>query len=146
MSEAVDASSFSRPQQRQLALRADAARNAQRIVDAGRALLRENPQASAEDIARAAGLGVATLYRRFPTREDLIRAIVENIFTSDIAPLMVDAEREADPRRGVRIALQIGLRSAIREGVIFPEGLTLDIFRVFLDPVIRILLRGQQQG
>jgi AcrR family transcriptional regulator len=127
-------------------LRGDAARNAQRILDAGRALLRKNPQASAEDIARAAGLGVATLYRRFPTREDLIQGIVEEIMASNVAPFLARAEEEADPREGVRIAFEAGLRSAIREGIAFPEGMTLEIIQVFLDPVSRMIRRCQEQG
>jgi AcrR family transcriptional regulator len=143
MSVARDISSISRQQP---ALRGDAARNAQRILVAGRALLRENPQASAEDIARAAGLGVATLYRRFPTREDLIRGIVESIFESDIAPLMIEAENEPDPRKGLRMALEGQMRVAIHEGITMPAGMTLDIAQLFLDPMSRILSRCQQQG
>jgi len=57
------------------ALRADAARNREQIVHAARAVFAERGMdAPLDEIARRAGVGNATLYRRFPTREDLIAA------------------------------------------------------------------------
>ncbi len=60
----------------QRALRADAEHNRERILNAARELVRRDgidvPLAT---IARRAGVGVATLYRRFPTRNDLIAAV-----------------------------------------------------------------------
>ncbi|ULH18165.1 TetR/AcrR family transcriptional regulator (plasmid) [Deinococcus sp. KNUC1210] len=54
-------------------LRADAAENRQRIIDAARTAFAENGlQIPMDEIARRAGVGDATLYRRFPTREALI--------------------------------------------------------------------------
>lgn len=55
--------------------RADAERNLNRILEAATALLAENPGASMADIAEASGLVRATLYRHFPTRDDLLRAM-----------------------------------------------------------------------
>jgi len=55
------------------ALRRDAARNRARIVEAAQEVFcQQGLQAPIEDVARRAGVGVATLYRRFPTRSDLI--------------------------------------------------------------------------
>jgi len=55
------------------ALRADAERNRQRLIAAAREVFAERGlDVPIEDIARHAGVGVATLYRRFPTRADLI--------------------------------------------------------------------------
>ncbi|TMR90832.1 TetR/AcrR family transcriptional regulator [Nonomuraea basaltis] len=60
------------------ALRADAQRNRQRIVEAARAVFAEQGlDAPLEDIADRAGVGIATLYRRFPTREELVMAAFE---------------------------------------------------------------------
>lgn len=57
-------------------LRADAARNRQRVLDAATAAFDEQgTDASLEDVAKAAGVGVGTLYRHFPTRLDLIEAV-----------------------------------------------------------------------
>ncbi|MDX3236624.1 helix-turn-helix domain containing protein [Streptomyces sp. ME03-5709C] len=58
------------------ALRADAQRNEDRLLEAAAAAFaREGAAASVKDIARAAGVGVGTLYRRFPSKELLIEAI-----------------------------------------------------------------------
>jgi AcrR family transcriptional regulator len=57
-------------------LRADAARNRQAILDAARAVYGQHGlDAPLDDIARAAGLGNATLYRHFPSRCELIAAV-----------------------------------------------------------------------
>ncbi|NKY08614.1 helix-turn-helix transcriptional regulator, partial [Cellulomonas hominis] len=58
-------------------VRADAARNRQRVLDAARALYTtrglDEPM---EQIARAAGVGVGTVYRHFPDRAALVRAVI----------------------------------------------------------------------
>jgi AcrR family transcriptional regulator len=55
--------------------RADAARNFDAIVTGARAAFAENGSAATlEDIARRAGVGIATLYRNFPRRDDLAEA------------------------------------------------------------------------
>ncbi|MFJ4698968.1 transcriptional regulator, TetR family [Streptomyces sp. TverLS-915] len=56
-------------------LRADAQANHDRLLEvAARAFAREGADASLKAIASAAGVGIGTLYRRFPAREDLIEA------------------------------------------------------------------------
>jgi AcrR family transcriptional regulator len=58
-------------------LRADARRNHQQVLIAARDLFVERgPSAPLEDIARRAGVGIGTLYRRFSDRETLMRAVV----------------------------------------------------------------------
>ncbi len=60
-------------------LRADAERNRRRILDAAReTFAAQGLGVGVDTIARAAGVGVGTLYRRFPTKEHLLRAIVED--------------------------------------------------------------------
>jgi AcrR family transcriptional regulator len=57
-------------------LRADARRNFEAILAAARDAFADNgADASLEDIARRAGVGIATLYRNFPARSDLINAV-----------------------------------------------------------------------
>jgi AcrR family transcriptional regulator len=59
-------------------LRVDAERNRQRIVAAAREAFAESGlDVPMEDIARRAGVGVGTLYRRYPTRADLVAAAFE---------------------------------------------------------------------
>ena len=57
-------------------LRSDAQRNRERILEVAReAFSRSGANASLDDIARAAGVGPGTLYRHFPTREELLEAV-----------------------------------------------------------------------
>jgi AcrR family transcriptional regulator len=61
-------------------LRADAARNRNLILDAARAAFADGGlDVGVEEIARRAGVGKGTLYRRFPTKEALVRAIFDDI-------------------------------------------------------------------
>jgi len=56
-------------------LRADAQRNRERIVAAAETVfLEQGAGASLEEVARRAGVGIGTLYRRFPSREELLAA------------------------------------------------------------------------
>lgn len=56
--------------------RADAARNFDAILDAARtAFTEQGTEVALEEIANRAGVGIATLYRNFPTREDLVEAV-----------------------------------------------------------------------
>ena len=59
-------------------LRADAQRNRERIIAAAIEVFAERGlEASTAEIAQRAGVGEATLFRRFPSKDDLIQAIVE---------------------------------------------------------------------
>ena len=56
--------------------RADARRNYEKLLAAaGDAFAQDGPAASLEDIARRAGVGIGTLYRHYPTRQDLLEAV-----------------------------------------------------------------------
>jgi len=58
-------------------LRADAERNRRRVIDAAQALFRERGlDVGVAEIAERAGVGRGTLFRNFPSKEDLIAAIV----------------------------------------------------------------------
>ncbi|MFJ8443174.1 TetR/AcrR family transcriptional regulator [Kitasatospora griseola] len=59
--------------------RADAARNFDALLTAAREVFAEHgAEASLEDIARRAGVGIGTLYRNFPTRRHLFEAVYAN--------------------------------------------------------------------
>jgi AcrR family transcriptional regulator len=61
--------------------RADARRNRRRVLDAARAGFAEDGlDVHVEKIARAAGVGVGTVYRHFPTKEDLLEALADDRF------------------------------------------------------------------
>lgn len=59
-------------------LRSDARRNRGRVLDAAAEVFAEQgPGASVDEVARRAGVGHATVFRRFPTKDALIRAVVD---------------------------------------------------------------------
>jgi AcrR family transcriptional regulator len=63
--------------QAERALRADAERNRRRVLDAAEALFRERGlDVGVAEIAERAGVGRGTLFRNFPTKQDLVAAIV----------------------------------------------------------------------
>ena len=81
-------------------LRVDAERNRQRIVTAARQAFAElGLDVPMEDIARRAGVGVGTLYRRYPSRADLIAAAFETKMTA-YADTARQALADPDPWRG----------------------------------------------
>jgi AcrR family transcriptional regulator len=61
-------------------LRADARRNREQLLAAARdVFVEEGADAALDEIARRAGVGIATLYRRFPDRQSLMRAVVLDV-------------------------------------------------------------------
>lgn len=76
MAPVTQAATFVEPEQAR-PLRADAQRNYDKLVEAARNAFREHGAgASLDDIAKRAGVGPGTLYRHFPTRDDLIDAVM----------------------------------------------------------------------
>ncbi|MCU7726172.1 TetR/AcrR family transcriptional regulator [Actinoplanes sp. KI2] len=95
-----------------MTLRADARRNRARILEAAeKVLVERGTTVSTEEIARAAGVGVGTLFRHFPTKEELI----QGVFVARLHRLADDAFRLAessDPGK----ALTSFLRQAVAQG------------------------------
>jgi AcrR family transcriptional regulator len=81
-------------------LRVDAERNRLALLDAARAVFaKQGIEAPLEEVARRAGVGIATLYRRFPTRGQLVAAA----FVDQVAQYVTVAEqalRDGDPWSG----------------------------------------------
>jgi AcrR family transcriptional regulator len=77
------------------ALRADALRNRRRVLDAAAAAFAEGGlDVGVAEIARRAGVGPGTIFRRFPTKDDLIAAIIEQRIEEFLA--RADEAGEAD--------------------------------------------------
>src|SRR5689334_25016596 len=82
-------------------LRRDAERNRQRILDAAREVFAARGlEVTLDDIAQHAGVGVGTVYRRFPDKEQLIEAIFEARL-QEIVALAADALADEDAWRGL---------------------------------------------
>ena len=75
-------------------LRLDAVRNQERILAAAAAAFAElGADVTLDEVARRAGVGIATVYRRFRNRDQLVRAVVAHVLTAEIEPV---AEVETD--------------------------------------------------
>jgi AcrR family transcriptional regulator len=75
-------------------LRRDAAQNRQRLIGAaGEVFAAHGLDASVEEIARVAGVGIGTLYRRFPTKDALIAALVQDVLDTILELAQVAVEQ-----------------------------------------------------
>jgi AcrR family transcriptional regulator len=87
-------------------LRADAARNRERIIAAAAAVFAERGlDAATAEIAHRAGVGEATLFRRFPTKDQLIDAIIETRM-EEVVALADAAASDPDPAAALERFMQ----------------------------------------
>jgi AcrR family transcriptional regulator len=78
-------------------LRADARRNLERVLDAAEEVFAaEGPDASVAEIAHRAGVGQGTVFRRFPTKDDLMYAVIER-HVAQMTTIAEEALAEDDP-------------------------------------------------
>jgi AcrR family transcriptional regulator len=135
-------------------LRADARRNRERILAAARELVAEQGvDVPVAEIAERAGVGVGTIFRRFPTKHDLLVALVEQRVEQLLAAADAALERE-DPEPGLRSFLQTVVELQICDRG-FCESMDTDLFaaeplrRLFGEVVERagtLLERAQRAG
>lgn len=96
-------------------LRSDAARNRARIVEAAGALFSERGiEVPMTAIARRAGVGIATLFRRFPTRE----ALITEVFAEQIAncaAVLDEAAADPDAWNGFRRLIEFMCAAQIED-------------------------------
>ncbi|MET7397141.1 TetR/AcrR family transcriptional regulator [Dactylosporangium sp. NPDC005572] len=100
-------------------LRKDAARNWQRIVEVGRRLVDGGTPIQLNDVARTASVGVATVYRHFPTPE----ALLETLATPGLETLVSRAERalsDDDPWTALRDFLFAAIHAQITDATLSP--------------------------
>ncbi|MDX3229523.1 helix-turn-helix domain-containing protein [Streptomyces sp. ME19-01-6] len=140
----------SRPMPR---MRADARRNREQILRAARAaFVEQGPDAPLDEIARRAGVGIATLYRRFPERADLIRAVAIDVFTA-----LFEAAREATEegrgpldalRRFMHAALDLKISSVMPAlvGRVTVDEILEAVRQDAVDPVDELLRRAREAG
>ena len=105
-----------------MTMRADARRNLEQLLAAARDLVAEKGAGVAlEEVAQRAGVGIATLYRRFPDRTALLRGVVLDALEQTRAA----AERAAEEHDDAFEALAAYLRAALelRVSAVIPQVL-----------------------
>ncbi|MEU4954448.1 TetR/AcrR family transcriptional regulator [Streptomyces lavendulae] len=133
-------------------LRADAARNVEKIVRAARDVYAEQgPEAPLDEIARRAGVGIATLFRRFPDKAALLRAVLDQQFTQDVLPVIDRALVDEDARRGLTTVIEAALTSAADEHHVLTAARNAGVFTAetsarFFDALDPLVVRGQRDG
>ncbi|GAA2062604.1 TetR/AcrR family transcriptional regulator [Catenulispora yoronensis] len=137
-------------------MRADALRNRERLVEVAQSAFATNGiDTSLEEIARQAGVGIGTLYRRFPTREDLIAAVLAERYLKLAEVALVLAEEREDPDSAFtewlallveHMALYRGLSLAVKEAMHDHTTALGRTCKEMMDSGERLLTRGQQAG
>lgn len=136
------------------ALRADARRNEDRVLEAAAAAFaREGADASVKDIARAAGVGVGTVYRRFPSKELLIEAIYrrEVQLLCDAAAELAASAPAADALRAwmgrfVEFMAAKHLMADALRVILTDDDERLQTRALLADAIGRLLAAGADQG
>jgi AcrR family transcriptional regulator len=135
-------------------LRRDAERNRRRILDAAEELFAERGlSVTLNEIAHHAGVGVGTVYRRFPDKAKLIDGLFER-HLEELVELMEQAVADPDPWAGLTHFLEGSLasqacNSALKDLVLStPEGLEhVARVKARLYPLgERLLRRAQESG
>ncbi|MEB5482247.1 TetR/AcrR family transcriptional regulator [Shouchella clausii] len=109
-------------------LRADAQRNRERILAAAEDVFLEiGAGASLEDVAKRAGVGIGTLYRRFPTRDTLLAATYNDRFLS-FAQASRERSAGLDPASAVRAYLEeLVMHTNVFRGIAVSLGTVLQV-------------------
>ncbi|MFI6301641.1 TetR/AcrR family transcriptional regulator [Amycolatopsis thailandensis] len=119
-------------------LRADARRNRDQILAAARAIFAaQGAEVPMEEIARSAGVGVGTLYRRFPDRDALIRAVAVDNFDRVLRDAKAAKDEEpSDWDALIRLLHQsMELQLSIQLAMVSPRALVI----LRSDPAIKAL-------
>jgi AcrR family transcriptional regulator len=135
-------------------LRVDAERNRRRVMEAAQAAFAEHGlDVPLEAVAERAGVGIATLYRRFPTREDLIAACFEPR-VAEYARAAEDALEAPDGWSGFRLfvericamqAADRGLKDVLTRT--FPSAKGLEAHRARgYELAVRVIDRAKAEG
>lgn len=134
------------------ALRVDAYASVSRILDAARRLFASGQgSATLNRIAQEAGVGIATLYRHFPNRQSLARAVYDQLFDEQLKPLLERFERSDTPREVLldmaeRLLLILGREGGLAGSVGDIAEATRELLHRNGDQIERAVRRAQEAG
>jgi AcrR family transcriptional regulator len=135
-------------------LRADARRNRERILEAARTVFADQGgEAQIDDIARAAGVGVGTVYRHFPHKDALLGELVSQKFRgfADNADRALEVEDPWEAFAGLLrtnaefCAGDMGVQQALARGPVAWELATPELDRL-RETTTRLIARAQEAG
>ncbi|HET6501813.1 MAG TPA: helix-turn-helix domain-containing protein [Amycolatopsis sp.] len=141
----------------ELPLRADARRNRDQIIAAAKKIFLEfGPNEPMEEIARRAGVGVGTLYRRFPDRDSLILAVARETFESfAVGARAVAAEepsawealvRLLHKSQALKLMVQLAILSPLAWAIIREDERTQQCRDEILQVLDDLVRRAQAEG
>lgn len=137
-------------------MRADALRNRERLVEVAQSAFANNGiETSLEEIARQAGVGIGTLYRRFPRREDLIAAVLAERYLklAECALVLGGEDRDAEAALTEWLTLLVehmaiyrGLSLVVKEAIHDHATALGRTCQEMMDAGTALLERGQRVG
>ncbi|TDD18940.1 TetR/AcrR family transcriptional regulator [Nonomuraea diastatica] len=139
-------------------LRADARLNREQIIEAAHALIAEHgADVPMEEVARRAGVGTGTLYRRFPNRHALIRGVALDSFRRVIAIARTAEDEEPDAWAALtrfvhqaggelRLAAGLAMRFAGTWATLRDDPENLRLRAILLKILDRLVRRAQAEG
>ena len=136
-------------------MRADARQNHDRLLEvAARHFAADGDTASMKAIAKEAGVGIGTLYRRFPTRETLVEATYRSESTR-LAESAAGLLRDHPPAAALRVwsgmfldymATKRGMAGALKALLTGDEPLRLATRELLIDALATLLRAGAESG
>jgi AcrR family transcriptional regulator len=132
--------------------RADAFANVNRIVAAAREAFGARGDAvTLTDVAAAAGVGNATLYRHFPNRQALAAAVYEDIFVTEVEPVITALVESAAPRESFldvieRLTDVMSRQRPLLSSLDHLAQLTVELFHRNSELVEGIVATGKDNG
>jgi AcrR family transcriptional regulator len=130
-------------------LRRDAARNRDKILAAARSAFdEEGVDVGVEAIAQRAGVGVGTLYRRFPTKELLIEAVINEVFDRVLSAAQAGLDHESPAEGFTGYLRAVGWLQYEHSGCLTRLWTTVtdDLRQQFADVTRELLDRAQAAG
>ena len=130
-------------------LRRDAVRNKQDLLRAATAAVhREGPRVRMATVAADAGVGIGTLYRHFPTREDLLNELTHRSFEQVLANALSAEEAGENPADCLRLFVEAAIEQ--RNDLVLPlhggPPLTIAATRAVRSQVHQVLHRIIDRG
>ncbi|MFJ4920648.1 TetR/AcrR family transcriptional regulator [Streptomyces sp. NPDC088725] len=142
---------------RERRLRADALRNRGQILAAAKKVFGDQgPDVPMEEIARQAGVGTGTLYRRFPDREALIRAVAHDSFAHVLTEAQAAAAEEPSAwdalvrllrtSRELQLSVQLAILSPVAWSIIKDDPEAVQFRRELLATLDGVVRAAQEEG